>query len=148
MKCSMSRPCSFAHHLVDIGRIVPVAVGPVLQIEIDLQALFLGVVDGLLDVCCVLREASVELVAAVLFAALGQQIDHLAAGFADPVYAALEIHEAEHLDPLGQADPLGPFDDIGDRLLLALGDPRGGHFDTVHLELFEQRLGDVQLLAG
>lgn len=134
------------HQLVDILGAVFVAVRPILQIEIDYEPLFMGIVDRLADVCNMLLQRLVQLTPAMLLAALGEQVDHPAAGIGNPVDAAGKIDKSEYLDPVAQTDAVGPFDNIGYRLLLPFRDPCGGHFDTVYLELFQQCLGDVQLL--
>src|SRR5690606_15493046 len=117
---------------------VAVAVGPVLQIGVHPQALLRGIVHRAADVFQVLLQGLAELPGTVLLTALDQKVDHLAAGFADPVDAVAVVDEAEHLHALAEAAAPGPVIDTGDGLLLARRYPRRGDLDTIDPQRLEQ----------
>ena len=135
------------HQLIHIIGIVPITVGPVLQIEIDCQAFLVGVIDRFPDIPDMLGQALVELVAAVFLTALGQQVNDPPARIHHPVHAALEIDETEHLDSISQTDQIGPFHDVRHRLFFAFRHPGRSHLDPIDLKLLQQRLGDIEFLG-
>src|SRR5690606_30751892 len=115
------------HQAVDVVAAVPVAVGPVLQVDIDGKPPGQGMGHRQVDALDVLVEGHAQLFAAVFLAALGEQVDDPPAGVDDPVDTAFMVDEAEHFDAAVEALVPGPGVDGGHRALLTLGHAGGGH---------------------
>ena len=139
--------CQFVHHLENIVAAVGVAVGPVLQIDIDAEVALAGVVNAAANALQMFFRRNAELFAAVFFAALGQQVQGCAAAGANPVHAALVIGEAEHFHALQQVLVARPFGDARQRGLFALGDAGRGDLNAVDFQRMQQRLGDADFLC-
>ena len=135
------------HQAVDIARLVLIAVGPVLQVDVDLEAACQGDGDRFAHVRRVFVQGLAELTATVRLAALGEQVQHPPPGAGDPLHAAPPVHEPQHLHALRQPARGRPIDDPGQRVLLPRRDPRRGHLDAVHPHQVQQRLGDVHLFV-
>ena len=134
-------------HREDVVEGVADAVGPVLEVDVDGEALAAGVADRVGDPGAVLGGLEAELLEAMAFGALRQQVDHLAAGLADPVDGFLAVAVAQHLDALDQARGLRPFRDGPGALHLPHRDAGRGDLDAVDLQVGEQHARELQLLG-
>jgi hypothetical protein len=136
------------HQAEHVVLVVAITVGPVFEVHVHAQALALRVSHRLAHVGGMLRERFAELVVAVLFTPLRQQVQHLAAGGNDPVDAVRAIDEAQHLDALEVAVVFRPARDRADRVLFTGRHARRCNLDTIDVQRLEQRLRDVQFFAG
>ena len=125
------------HQTEYVFRFIAIAVGPVFQVHIDLQALVPGVADGFPDVRNMLFQGFIELGTAVFLAALGQQVHGPAAGLDDPVNAALVVDKAQHLNALQVALAGRPLVDGGNGRLLAFRYLRGSHLNPINSQPFQ-----------
>ena len=130
-----------------VGR-VEHAPRPVLQVDVAAHAVVAGILDRGADIGEVFGRLLAELGRDVQQRALGEQVHHRTAQLRDPVDRAVHVGKAEHFDGVGPAMLLRPGDHLADGAALAFADQRTGQFDVVHLHVFEQHLGDGQLLAG
>ena len=134
-----------AQHVV--GRVAH-AARPVLQVDVEHDAVPRAVVDRPADVVDVLLRRAPQLFPAVLERALGQQVDHAAAHGPRPVDRRLPVDEPQHLDAVRESQGVGPVRDAADGAALAVARASGRDLDPVHLDLFQQAPGDGQLLGG
>ena len=131
-------------HIVDV---VLHAVRPVLQIEVDMDAQFVGIVDAAADVRHMLLEGLLQLEAAMPFAALAEQVDILASAVGNPIQRGLSVNKAKHLHTIQHASLTRPPADVGDGLLLAIGHTCRGHLDAIHIQVHQQHARNHQLLV-
>ena len=80
------------------------------------------IANGVADILEVLIQRSAQLLAAMFFTALGQEVQGAATGTYQPIHAALMVGEPEHLDPLQQVIVSRPAIDAGNSLLFTVGD--------------------------
>ncbi len=130
----------------DVGQAVAHAVGPVLEVDVDGEALGGGGLDLGLDVVEVLFRGLAQLHTAMGLGALGEQVHDLAADAGDPVGGLALVGEAEDFDGLELAAFGGPVEDGAGALGLACGDARGGDLEAVDAAFVDQGAGDLQLL--
>ena len=88
-----------------------------------------------------------ELHGHMLERSFGKYVDDLAATRGDPVHRGAAVDEAEDLDAVEVSLGGGPFAYARESLGLPFRDTCGRDFDAVHAELFEEQLGDGQLLV-
>ena len=92
--------------------------------------------------------ALLELMQAVILAALGEHVYHLAAAGDNPVDGCSAIHETEHLDGVETTELVGIAAYHGDGILLALRYACGGYLDAVHLDVTQEKTCNAQFLVG
>jgi len=108
----------------------------------------MGIGHGAADVLDVLGQCAPQLFAAVLLAALGQQIDDTPASPDHPVHAQAVIDEAQHFHLVQAAFLRRPGIDVHHRLPLAIGHAGRGHLDAIHFQRLQQRPRNIELFLG
>ena len=132
---------------MNVGETVAHAVGPVLQIEIDLDSLLFGIEDFVRHFLEMLGRRLPQLNAAMVFGALGEQVDDLSAARLDPVDRLAAVDETEDFHRLEAAAVLGPLQDADDCVAFALRNAGRTDFETVHLQAVHEHFGQFEFLG-
>ena len=136
------------HQLIDIeGRILH-AVRPVLEVEVDGEALLTGILHLTEDIVDMGLGCLLQLFLTMAQGALRQEVDGLTATTEDPVNTLSAIHEAEYLDMFEFVDLRRITADHADGLFLAFGDAGRCHLDTIDIQIVEQHTGYDEFLMG
>ena len=131
----------------DVIRRIGHPIGPVLEVDIDLQAFGDGETDIPQDVVAVLLRGLPELGGHMAERAFGQEVHHLSAGRTDPVHGKAAVHEAERLHSAELPARGGPGADLAEGLMLTAGHARRGHLDPVDLQFLQQQARNGQFLV-
>ena len=87
------------------------AAGPVFEIHVERHAVLHAVLDGLTDVVEMLIVRLLQLLAAMMQRAFGQQVDDARADRLGPVDRPVPVDEAQNLDSIDEALRVGVVDD-------------------------------------
>ena len=122
-------------HLIDIVSGVPHAVRPILQIDVDGDSALLRVEHIASNIVDMLLGGLAELVFAVFFGSLGEQVDDSAAALGNPVERRSAVHKTEHFDPIETPFAFGPLHDFLHGGPFAFAHAGRGDLDPVDLHL-------------
>ena len=140
--------CQRFDHLVHVISAVAVTVRPVFEVNVEQKIVFERIVDRALDICKMLIKRLAQLLDAVLLAALGEKIEHLAAGADQPVHAARVIRKAQHFNALQVTMFCSPVMDARNGFFFAMRNACGGDLNTVDFQGLQQGARDADLFVG
>ena len=123
-------------------------VGPVLQVEIDVQSEFVRILNLAADLVEMLLRLFAELNAAMIFRTFRKEIQNLAAGISDPCGGFSPVNESEDFHPVDASAVFRPFQDRGKRLAFSVGYPCGPDFKPVYTQVRNENPGDLKFFCG
>ena len=122
----------------DVVRRIVYAVGPILEVEIDGDAGFIGLPNLFGDVGGVLFGSPAELLCEVAQGTLAEQVHRTATGVANPGERPSAIDKSEHFEAVEASGFVGPLSNAPDGLQFAVRDTRGGDLEAVYIQFFDE----------
>ena len=135
------------HQGKDVIGTVLHAVAPVLEIDIDADALLLSIVNRATEIADVLLECLVQLAFTMLPAPFAKEVHALAAALHNPVHALRLIHKTEHLYPIELAILTRPTRDALHCLHLTFRNTSACHLNPIYIQVLQQSTRNHQLLV-
>ena len=126
------------HQLIDVLRRILHAVRPVLQIEVDADALAGSIFQLLTNVADMLFGSLVKLLRAVFQRALRQQVHHTPTTIVNPIYRLSAVDESKHLYPIQTSYLAGIATYLGDCFALTFRDACRSHLDAIDVQVVKQ----------
>ena len=123
------------------------SVGPVFQIEVDADAEFLCIGNRTLYVSYVFLQSLLQLIAAMPFGTLTEQVDHPTTCVVDPIERGGSIHKSQYLDALQSVCLTCPSTNHRNSFFLTLADAGARYFNSVNIQLLQQHACDEQFFV-